>query len=132
MTRRAAGAVVGLCVAAAAGVVSGITASANPPPSPPQPQPQERTYELQKNSRGQTYGSSDGNDPDLIQVIGNRGKIGYVRKTDLDEIAPKSPAEALARQKAQASQGNRVVRVYDSEGERVIDTFTIQAPKMPR
>lgn len=90
-----------------------------------------------RNASGQTYGSaaranSPANEPDLILVVADDGKEGYVRKADLDrangmEAAKgfKSPAEALAWQANARAQGNQVIPVFDMDGKKRIGTFTV-------
>lgn len=65
--------------------------------------------------------------PDLIQVRGDHGKLGYVTKDDfLGGPAPSSPKEALAQQ---ASAETTTIPVYAEDGETVIDTFTVLGPE---
>lgn len=81
-----------------------------------------------KNKSGETYGSArdvspNEKDPDLIKARGINGKIGYVRATDLEEDEPKTPEEALAQQ---TKQTTRVINVYESDGNTIIDKFEIR------
>jgi hypothetical protein len=74
-----------------------------------------------KNAAGLTYGgaSRDGHSPDLLAVVGDCGRTGYVHATELDEPAPWSPG---------AGDSNpRTVKVYESDGTTQIDTFTTVA-----
>lgn len=87
--------------------------------------------EFPKNESGETFGSSVEVDsfkdwPDLVLATGVGDKIGYVRKSDLDEDMPKSPEEALAKQ---AKQETRVIKLYESDGKTVIGKFEITPPK---
>ncbi|MBD3919665.1 hypothetical protein H8B09_12950 [Paenibacillus sp. PR3] len=81
------------------------------------------------NDNGQTYGSSadaasPDMEPDLISATGVDGTNGYVFKTDLDGVMPKSPKEALEQQKNRPAAG-RDIPLYDQEGTTVIGTFHI-------
>lgn len=83
------------------------------------------------NSFGQTYGSniestSPEQDPDLVLVIGDHGHEGYVRSSELYELAPTSPAEAV-RDQSQAGEVVAELTVYERDGRTAIDTFTIVA-----
>lgn len=83
---------------------------------------------LAKNEAGLTYGSSLGRGtpeaaPDLVEVIGNDGKTGYVHKEHLFPELPESPAEALAL--SARSSGEFTVPVFESDGTTQIDTFTV-------
>lgn len=89
-----------------------------------------------RNASGQTYGSaltanSPENEPDLILVISDSGRTGYVLKNALDAAngteASKSfssPEQAIAWQNSQALQ-DRIVAVYSSDGKTQIGTFTV-------
>ena len=96
--------------------------------------------EYPKNSRGLTYGSAaiadrPENEPDLIRVISDSGREGYVKKTDLDDAngttaakSFRSPEDALKWQATEGSK-NHPIPVYDVSGETRLDTFTVVAPK---
>lgn len=62
--------------------------------------------------------------PDLVAVIGDGGKSGYVLADELLNDGVASPDEALA-----ANQSNRerprVLQVFDKDGVTVIDRFTL-------
>lgn len=79
---------------------------------------------LEVNADGLTYGSalfanSAEDEPDLISVLADDEITeGYVYKTDLEEEAPASPAEAR-------SAPSRTVDVYEADGHTVIGSFTI-------
>jgi hypothetical protein len=89
-----------------------------------------------QNSSGQTYGSallanSPENEPDLILVVSDNGRTGYVLKNALDaangtEAAQSftSPEQAIAWQTSQALQ-DRIVTVYSSDGKTQIGSFTV-------
>ena len=89
------------------------------------------TYELATrnfptNARGQTYGSDSAADsaksaPDLIAVIGDNNVAGFVLREDLYGATPTTPEEALKS----ADSAPKVLTVYDREGRRAIDTFTL-------
>ncbi len=76
------------------------------------------------NSQGKKFGSADttakGAVPDLVAAYATNGRLGYVKKTDLDTAAPKSPAEAAARGSAPRS-----VAVYATDGTTQLGTFQI-------
>lgn len=69
----------------------------------------------------------DGKELDLVAVLGDNGKVGYVRKSDLDGETPSCPEEAIRMQEEREKAGNppRVINVYKTDGVTVIDTFTI-------
>ena len=81
------------------------------------------------NGSGLTYGSaadavSPGSEPALILVEATNGMTGYAYRTDLEEPAPSSPAEALRLQKARAGSV-RTIRVYLADGRTRIGDFRI-------
>lgn len=81
-----------------------------------------------KNENGQTYGSaadatSPYTEPDLIKAYGVDGTIGYVMKKDLDGEMPKTPEEALAKQRN--APASRTIPLYDVDGKTVIGEFKI-------
>ncbi len=89
----------------------------------------QKDYKL--NSKGKTYGTGAAATyieelPDLVRVIGDDGKEGYVYVDEWVGEAPSSPEEALAIQEKRESAGDTstVINVYDCEGETVIDTLT--------
>ncbi len=97
---------------------------------------QEEPNVYRTNSSGETYGSSANalyieDFPDLMAVIGDNGKEGYVRTIDMIGEAPASPEEALKIQENSARRGNppTIINVYDSDGKTVIDTYTMQNSK---
>lgn len=83
------------------------------------------------NANGQTYGiGGEANYvedfPDLIAVRGDNGKSGYVYTSEFFESPVSCPEEAVAYQKAvdNGEYTPKVLNVYESDGETVIDTFT--------
>ena len=82
--------------------------------------------EYPTNASGLTYGSDFGaaQEPDLVLVIGDQGREGYVYSVELYPPAPPSPREALATQ-TPADEIEAVLKVYLSDGLTQIDTFTI-------
>lgn len=83
------------------------------------------------NENGETYGIETNSpymsdQPDLIPAIGDNGKQGYVRNSELIGEAPSSPEEAIRIQEERRANGNppMVVNVYESDGVTVIDTLT--------
>ena len=86
-------------------------------------------YEINEN--GQTYGTTPDSVyledyPDLISVIGDNGKQGYIYKEDYIGDLPDSPedAEKIAEAQHNGTYEPRTVNVYASDGKTVIDTFT--------
>lgn len=85
------------------------------------------------NSNGQTYGSAAlaetaEEEPDLILAQGIDGTQGYVKSADLNGDMPKSPEEALVKQRANALRyrnGERMIPLYASDGKTVIGKFRI-------
>jgi hypothetical protein len=78
-----------------------------------------------KNARGETYGSAmeartPAYEPDLIRSVGDDGKIGYLKKADLDQGTPKSPEEAIQMQNARKDGAGRVLKLYAEDGSTVI------------
>jgi hypothetical protein len=78
-----------------------------------------------KNARGETYGSAmeartPAYEPDLIRSVGDDGKIGYLKKADLDQGTPKSPEEAIQMQNARKDGAGRVLKLYAEDGTTVI------------
>ncbi|HYQ73885.1 hypothetical protein [Cellulomonas sp.] len=83
---------------------------------------------LHRNATGQTYGSTLGREslaeaPDLVEVVGNEGRTGYVAKEHLFAPEPSTPEEAVAL--TRATSGERTVPVLASDGRTQIDTFTV-------
>ena len=86
------------------------------------------TRDFPTNSHGQTSGTDAdaetlAESPDLVAVAGDHGRGGYVLKEDLAGPTPNSPDEAGRR-----SGESVVLKVYDQEGDKVVDTFTLLAP----
>lgn len=61
--------------------------------------------------------------PDLIETIGDNGIVGYVRAEDFDNNKPNNLEEAL--QYINNSSEEETIFVYESDGQTIIDTFTI-------
>ncbi|WP_069999361.1 hypothetical protein [Cellulosilyticum sp. I15G10I2] len=81
-------------------------------------------YPLNKN--GQTYGPHIDNyeeEPDLIEVYGTHGTLGYIKSTDL-ESPPNTPEEAIKQQNNRKTPIE--LPVYDKDGENIISTFVLQ------
>ena len=77
------------------------------------------------NENGQTYGSASSEEdelPDLIAVIAENGKQGYVYKEGFTGEIPKSPDEAAKTPKESA---DIVIPVYESDGTTEIGTYRI-------
>ncbi len=86
------------------------------------------------NASGQTYGNAVDSVyiedlPDLVSVIGDNGKEGYVYTHELFD-SPSSPEEAMKEQEAieNGSYVPKVLNVYNSDGTTVIDTLTETLP----
>jgi hypothetical protein len=93
-----------------AGSQSGQQELPTPPPGPDYP----------TNASGLTYGSSQtGKDPDLVAVIGNCGRGGYVFSNQLFDPTPWDP------QAGSEAGSRRTIPVYEPDGTTQIDTFTI-------
>ncbi len=93
-------------------------------------------YNYPKNAHGQSFGKAPIDEaanesapifPDLVAVVGDDGKEGYVRSADLegDGHEPATPEDAIAMQ---AKAHDRVLPVYESDGTTQIDTFTVWGP----
>lgn len=90
------------------------------------------------NARGLTYGSaadaiSPDAEPDLIRAEATNGRLGYVRKTELDAVDGtaamagfSSPEDALAWQADNAGR-EFTVAVYLEDGTTVIGEFVVTA-----
>ncbi|MBQ7012910.1 MAG: hypothetical protein IJN11_03215 [Oscillospiraceae bacterium] len=86
-------------------------------------------YEVNEN--GQTYGKNMESPyiediPDLIAVVGDHGKRGYVYRDELIGMPPSSPeeAEALHKSLENGTYTPKVYNVYEADGVTIIDTFT--------
>ncbi|MDW7655726.1 MAG: hypothetical protein SCM11_00985 [Bacillota bacterium] len=78
---------------------------------------------IQINHRGERYGSAKYIDIgmlDLVLAQGTNGEVGYVRASDLDEPAPKSPEEA-----ASLITYSRTINLYAEDGTTIIGVFNI-------
>ena len=92
-------------------------------------------YDYPVNEYGLTYGSDDPSrdiirpedEPNLQSVVGDHGVKGYCYKSELHGAAVNWPEDALRKQEIMSAAGNppRVLNVYESDGETIIDTFTI-------
>lgn len=70
---------------------------------------------------------SDLDVPDLILVVGDKGREGYVYRSAIlpdPESLPTSPEEAVAYTQAQA-RAAKTFPVYTSDGVTQIDTYTV-------
>lgn len=88
------------------------------------------------NDAGDTYGSaadavSPETEPDLIAAEAANGRVGYVRKAELDEANGStaaesftSPEDALRWQESEGAE-DRWVNVYELDGSTVIGAFLI-------
>lgn len=90
-------------------------------------------YEVNEN--GQTYGTDIDSPyvedlPDLMAVIGDHGKQGYVYRDEFLGDPPSSPEEAVEIQKSieNGTYIPKVYNVYESDGVTIIDTFTETVP----
>lgn len=84
---------------------------------------------IQINARGEVYGSELfleelGVEADLIRVKGNNGEIGFVKNADLNlDDCVDNPSDAL--NVVNGISKDRNILVYASDGETVVDTFTV-------
>ncbi|MEU5539965.1 ATP-dependent Lon protease [Streptomyces sp. NPDC020362] len=114
---------------------AGGTVGANGSDSPTGSTRSEAVPTWHRNRQGQTYGSSMDatmlqNEPDLMQAYATNGKVGYVKRVDLEsEPNPKSPQEALAAQAKLAGE-SRAISVYAVDGITKIGVFV--ASHVPR
>ncbi len=80
-----------------------------------------------KNENGNSYGSAlcsiNDNEPDLIYAQGENGKIGYVRKSDLNQGKADSLEDALAG--LNNMQTGITIPVYEADGITIIDSFKL-------
>lgn len=87
------------------------------------------TTNWRRNADGLTFGSAldaktPADEPDLILAVATNGRQGYARRADLQPVAPKSPAEALATQ-ARMAGAVQQIPVYESDGKTRIGVFII-------
>lgn len=81
------------------------------------------------NASGQTYGvANQHGTPDLVAATATNHKSGYVYANQLMEPPPKSPKQAIARQKAEQNAPPRVLTVYRSDGKTPIGKFVLSKP----
>jgi len=104
-------------------------------PAPTLPKDENGQTIFPQNKNGQTYGSAadattPDNEPDLIQAWGVDGNLGYVKSSDLNGEKPKTPEEAIAKQKREAREGDREIPLYASDGTTVIGSFKISVPSI--
>ncbi len=76
-------------------------------------------HELNINQYGQTYGP-EALGADLIEVVADDGQIGYVYRTDLEELQADSLEDAL-----KYSGEIVILTVYEKDGKTKIGTFTL-------
>lgn len=62
-------------------------------------------------------------EPDLISSVGDNNIEGYVKTVDLELKQPNSPEEAIVYMENLPTE--RVIPLYECDGETVIGTFTI-------
>jgi hypothetical protein len=87
------------------------------------------TTNWQRNADGLTFGSATdaktpADEPDLILAVATNGRLGYARRADLQPVAPKSPAEALATQ-ARMAGAVQQISVYEADAKTRIGVFII-------
>ena len=90
----------------------------------------QATTSWPKNAAGLTYGSageakSPADEPDLILAYATNGKLGYVKRTDLEPASPSSPQQAVAQQMARADILSQQIPVYAVDGVTQIGVFII-------
>lgn len=86
----------------------------------------------QINDNGETYGSGlqeliSGVAPDLIKAYGSDGTLGYVRSEDLELEEINTPEEAMEYQRKRQHNSERIIPLYEVDGETVIGTFKIKS-----
>jgi len=87
----------------------------------------ENKSPYQVNENGQTYGHDIHSldtiiePPDLMAAIGVDGTFGYILTSDLYSDSPKTPEEALERQKNRKSP--IFIPLYESDGKTIIGEF---------
>ena len=89
---------------------------------------------IEMNENGEIFGSElflseMGIEPDLIKTLGDGGNVGFVKSDDLnygDDVS--TPDEAL--EFAAAQNPSRTIPVYMSDGETIIDTFTVYSGQL--
>ncbi|WNM27265.1 hypothetical protein RN607_13830 [Demequina capsici] len=83
---------------------------------------------LATNARGETYGTNAYDaDPDLISAYATNGKLGYIRREDLQALQgplPTSPTGAAA-QMEDPNYGTGDIPVYESDGITIIGQFHV-------
>jgi hypothetical protein len=98
-------------------------------------QPQTATKsknDFPKNKEGRAYGSladakSPDDAPDLISATGVDGTSGYIKSSDVFGVQPKTPQEALEKQRKRVP-GTRFIPLYDVDGQTVIGKFRVDDP----
>lgn len=84
--------------------------------------------ELRKNEYGQTYGPDDLG-ADLISVLSDEGRYGYVYREDVERGYADSLEEAIEKS---ASCEDYIVTVYEADGRTPIGIFTFKNTKKER
>lgn len=90
-----------------------------------------KSYEdYPRNAAGQRYGSeaeaaTPADAPDLIAAWGVDGRAGYVLKSDLHGIEPRTPAEAIALTREQERLGARSIPLFAADGTTRIGEFLV-------
>jgi hypothetical protein len=98
----------------------------------PSAQTSGATASYQTNANGQTYGSlqnatSSATSPVLTRAQATNGQTGYVYTSQLNGVAPSSPAEALAQQAVDTTP--QYIPVYAQDGTTVIGQFEATEPE---
>ena len=120
----------GVAVAGLLGTVAlaGAFDSDSPSPLPNPPLPAKSVYPT--NAAGQTYGTQKPfvEEPDLVAAMATNGKVGYLRRTDMDppDQMPKTPEEAEAIN--EAGLRGYTIPVYESDGVTQIGVFQVGGP----
>ena len=127
----------GVCAVGGLGVVAGMALAGQgagtsalttaPSAAAPSADAAVASVPVRTNESGRTYGALDPVDvvgsPDLVEVYGDEGNVGYVDAVHFLPVRVDSPEQALA-----LSEKNRaaiVIPVFGSDGTTQIDTFTI-------
>ncbi len=95
------------------------------------PEPTSDSTIYSKNQNGETYGSAaDAKSidavPDLIRAYGVDGKVGYIRSSDFYQEMPKTPEEALAKQRQMQPFSVKKIPLYDVNGVNIIGEFEVK------
>lgn len=117
-------------VAAVLVLSASVSSAGAPPAEEPIAVSAKTLQDFPQNARGQRFGSglearTPADEPDLIASIGTNGQEGYVLKSDMRGIQPKTPAEAIALSDAARKAGPREIPLYAADGITIIGSFRL-------